>query len=93
LLASYPQDKHDFSNSDQAILTAIGDRDGLISIERWQASLALLPTQASTLVILGGNHAGFGTYGEQEGDLPATISQEAQRRQTIDAIGQLLVGD
>lgn len=31
------------------------------------------------LVIEGGNHAQFGNYGEQKGDLPATISREEQQ--------------
>ena len=36
--------------------------------------------------IEGGNHAQFGNYGPQKGDLPASISAEEQQRQTVDAI-------
>ena len=36
--------------------------------------------------IEGGNHAQFGNYGPQEGDLPATISAEEQQAQTVEAI-------
>lgn len=36
-------------------------------------------------VIEGGNHAQFGAYGAQEGDLKATISEEEQHRQLTDA--------
>lgn len=36
--------------------------------------------------IEGGNHAQFGNYGPQKGDLPATISAEEQQRQTVSAI-------
>lgn len=36
--------------------------------------------------IEGGNHAQFGNYGPQKGDLPATISAEEQQAQTVDAI-------
>ena len=36
--------------------------------------------------IEGGNHAQFGNYGPQEGDLPATISAEEQQAQTVAAI-------
>ena len=36
--------------------------------------------------IQGGNHAQFGNYGPQEGDLPATISAEEQQAQTVEAI-------
>ena len=40
--------------------------------------------------IQGGNHAQFGNYGPQKGDLPATISAEEQQRQTVEAIGAFL---
>lgn len=40
--------------------------------------------------IEGGNHAQFGNYGPQKGDLPATISAEEQQAQTVDAIEQFL---
>ena len=35
--------------------------------------------------IEGGNHAQFGNYGPQKGDLPATISAAEQQAQTVDA--------
>lgn len=38
------------------------------------------------ILIEGGNHAQFGNYGEQKGDLPATISQEEQQNIAVDAI-------
>ena len=40
--------------------------------------------------IQGGNHAQFGNYGPQKGDLPATISAEEQQKQTVDAIQTFL---
>lgn len=40
--------------------------------------------------IQGGNHAQFGNYGPQKGDLPATISAEEQQKQTVDAIRTFL---
>lgn len=40
--------------------------------------------------IQGGNHAQFGNYGPQKGDLPATISAEEQQNQTVDAIRTFL---
>lgn len=40
--------------------------------------------------IEGGNHAQFGNYGPQKGDLPATISTAEQQAQTVDAIKQFL---
>ena len=40
--------------------------------------------------IEGGNHAQFGNYGPQKGDLPAAISAEEQQKQTVGAIGAFL---
>lgn len=40
--------------------------------------------------IEGGNHAQFGNYGPQKGDLPATITAEEQQRQTTEAIEAFL---
>ena len=42
--------------------------------------------------IEGGNHAQFGNYGPQKGDLPATISAEEQQAQTVAAIEQFMAG-
>ena len=40
--------------------------------------------------IEGGNHAQFGNYGPQKGDLPAGISAEEQQRQTVETIQAFL---
>ena len=40
--------------------------------------------------IEGGNHAQFGNYGPQKGDLPAAISAEEQQRQTVEAIKEFM---
>lgn len=90
-LASYPQEKHDFANTELAVLSLIGDQDGLIELERWQESLKLLPANTSAQIIKGGNHAYFGHYGEQSGDQAASITQASQQAQTVDAISQWLI--
>jgi hypothetical protein len=40
--------------------------------------------------IQGGNHAQFGNYGPQKGDLPATISSQEQQKQTVAAISSFI---
>lgn len=40
--------------------------------------------------IQGGNHAQFGNYGPQKGDLPGEISAEEQQRQTVEAVEAFL---
>ena len=36
--------------------------------------------------IEGGNHAQFGNYGMQKGDVPATITTQEQQKQAVDSI-------
>ena len=45
----------------------------------------LLPAGTYWVAIEGGNHAGFGWYGDQDGDNPATISRGSQQNQVIQA--------
>ena len=40
--------------------------------------------------LAGGNHAQFGNYGPQKGDLPAAITAEEQQAQTVAAISDFL---
>lgn len=40
----------------------------------------------NVMEIEGGNHAQFGNYGPQKGDLPAAISAEEQQAQAVTAI-------
>ena len=92
LLASYPQEKHDFSTRNLPVLTIIGDQDGLIPLTQWRQSLEQLPANADSLIITGGNHAGFGRYGMQADDGIANISQAQQQSQTVSAFGNWLKG-
>lgn len=66
-------------------LLLYGDNDGLISLEMYNNSRDSLPLDATFVVIEGGNHAQFGSYGEQAGDGVATISPQEQWTQTVNA--------
>ncbi len=51
----------------------------------------LFPNSTTRFVLIqGGNHGQFGSYGDQPSDNPATISPTAQWEQTADATFQLL---
>ncbi|HCK67512.1 MAG TPA: alpha/beta hydrolase [Anaerolineae bacterium] len=71
--------------NDVPTLSVYGTQDGLISLEMYDNSHDLLPLDATFVVIEGGNHAQFGSYGEQAGDGIAMISPEEQWTQTVDA--------
>jgi pimeloyl-ACP methyl ester carboxylesterase len=72
-------------DSDLPVLSIYGTLDGLQTPERIAESQAALPAATVYVAIEGGNHAQFGWYGAQAGDLPATISHEAQEAQVVAA--------
>lgn len=49
-----------------------------------------LDNAENVVEIDGGNHAQFGNYGPQKGDLPAAISPQEQQAQTVAAISAFL---
>jgi len=85
LLASYPADSNNLSNYNLPVLSIYGSLDGIISVPILD-TLSLLPVNTTLFEIVGGNHAYFGSYGEQKGDNAATISRADQQNQTVIAI-------
>ena len=79
LLASYP-----IETLDEPMLLVYGSVDGVLNRERVENAAQY--GSVETVVIEGGNHAGFGNYGKQRGDNPALISAEEQQERTLAAI-------
>ena len=69
-----------------ALLSMYGSEDRVLEADPYEKGKAFWPTHARELVIEGGNHAGFGNYGAQEGDGTATISAQEQQDQAAQAI-------
>ena len=91
LWASYPAENNDLSGQEGLTAVSIyGTRDGLIPIETIEASRALLPTDTTFVRLEGGNHAQFGWYGPQDGDLEATLPHEEQQALTVEATVEML---
>ena len=88
LLASYPT--VDLSDTSEYVLQVVGTNDGVLNRVRYDEARELLPAQTRELELEGGNHAQFGSYGEQDGDGEATISPEDQQAQTAEAIAELV---
>jgi hypothetical protein len=80
LWGSFPADQNNLSQSGLSVLSVYGSEDG--EVEKIRASNTLLPEDAVFVEIAGGNHAQFGSYGEQPGDGQASISAEDQWQQT-----------
>lgn len=93
LLASYPIEKKPLTDFGIPTLSIVGSLDGLVTQEEFDNSKSLLPPTAEYKVIDGGNHAQFGTYGKQKGDLPATISEMDQQMITTDFIKEFILSD
>lgn len=85
LWGAYPADGTDLSESGLVTTSVYATEDGLATVDEIEASAAQLPADTAFVRIEGGNHAGFGWYGEQDGDGEATISREEQQAQTIEA--------
>lgn len=73
--ASYPQG-NGLKDSNLKTLSIYASNDGIAKLERVKD--AVLPEQSEIVTIQGGNHAGFGTYGEQTGDNKADISNDEE---------------
>ncbi|ONI43390.1 hypothetical protein AN641_10240 [Candidatus Epulonipiscioides gigas] len=92
LLASYPSSNINLSFSELKVLSIYGELDGLSTVDEINNSKSQLPTDTTFVEIKGGNHAQFGLYGEQKGDLKATISPLEQQdiivKATLDFLTQ-----
>lgn len=73
--AAYPQ--NDLSTKNLPTLALHGEKDGVIRQEQLAASQDRFPKGTIRQTIPGLNHAGFGSYGTQRGDNPATIPPQA----------------
>lgn len=88
LLASYPIG--DLSGSGLAVLSVSGSNDGLTTPDNVAASRDDLPAESVFVVIGGGAHAYFGSYGAQSGDGTPAISREQAQRETVAAMKDFL---
>lgn len=90
LLAAYPEDGLDMTDAALAAQVVLASEDEVADEDRVRAGLTQLPPDSELAEIEGGNHAGFGWYGDQPGDGVATISRTEQTAQTAEAILRLL---
>ncbi len=90
LLAAYST--ADLSGSGVRVLSVYGTEDGVMKRDRYEEYRANLPADVTELIIDGGCHAGFGSYGPQKGDGTPLISREEQQRITAEAVRAFLTG-
>ena len=84
LLAAYPT--KDLTGTPLRVLSVYGSEDGVMNRGSYEKNRANLPADTIEVVLDGGCHAQFGSYGPQDGDGIPTISGEEQVRETAEAI-------
>lgn len=84
LLAAYATE--DLTGTALRVLSVWGTEDGVLDREAYAENRGNLPPDTTEVVLEGGCHAQFGSYGTQEGDGTPTISPQEQLRQTVAAI-------
>ena len=87
--ASYPQGD-ELKDSNIEVASIYGSLDGVANLEKIVGSKDLLPASTTFVEIIGGNHAQFGSYGDQSGDNAAEISVDEQIEQAANASIELL---
>lgn len=87
MLASYATQPLDDRLS---ALYIYGTEDGILNMERYKKNLANAPAHMEELVIEGGNHSQFGSYGMQTSDGVARITPDEQMEQTVTAIAGMI---
>ena len=91
LLAAYST--ADLNGTGLDVLSVYGSEDGVLNMSKYDEYRQNLPEDTTTeMVIEGGNHAGFGDYGAQEGDGEAAVNGEKQREETAEAFMDILRG-
>lgn len=91
LHASYCDD--DLSGTDLRALSVLGSADGVIDAGAEREGRTLLPAEATILELDGVNHAGFGAYGPQRGDMSVSTDPSEMRGVVGNTTGEWLVGD
>ena len=80
LLAAYTTS--DLSDSSLNVISIYGSNDKVLNMKKYKDSYSFLPSDTKELVIKGGCHSYFGSYGSQKGDGKPEISFSEQIRQT-----------
>jgi dienelactone hydrolase len=86
LLASYTT--VDISSLPLSVVSITGSNDTVLSREAYEKYKTNLPKGYTDLVLQGGNHAGFASYGVQKGDGIATLSAAEQQAAAAQAIAE-----
>lgn len=82
LLAAYPDWRGSVKDTKLAAISLAGTEDGVMNRQKYEHGKAYLPEDTDYEEIIGGNHAGFGSYGAQKGDKPSHLKPGRQTELT-----------
>lgn len=85
-LASYPDKNGNLDSFTGEVLSVVGSNDNILNMKSYTEAIKYLPSQTEYKTIQGGNHGGFGSYGEQKKDKKALISNDTQQTQISNII-------
>lgn len=88
---SYPPDSSDLSDNAILALSIYGTTDEFPNTENFDDKRYLLPKEAIFIGIEGANHAQFGDYGPQSGDVIASMSMEEQHNRVAEIMIDFIV--
>lgn len=89
LLASYST--HNISDSGLKVLSIYGSKDGVLNqahYDKYRKNLPAVGKGFTEIIIEGGNHAQFASYGAQKGDFMPEITPDQQQEITADEIAE-----
>jgi hypothetical protein len=81
---SYPPDSADLSDNTLAAISVFGTTNQIPNTENFDDKRHLLPADTTFVGIEGANHAQFGDYGPQKGDVVASMSLAEQHEQVAE---------
>jgi len=81
---SYPADSADLSDNAISVISIFGTTNNFPNTDNFNDKKHLLPEDTIFIAIEGANHAQFGDYGPQKGDVVASMSLAEQHEQVAD---------
>lgn len=84
LMGAYPNE--DLALSNHPVLSLYGSNDQVLNRQAFEAAKVKMPSATTLYEISGGNHSGFGNYGQQAGDGTASISSAEQQAIAVEKI-------
>lgn len=88
LMGSYPINS--LKEKKLRMISFYGNKDGVLNLENFEKNKINQPEDTTYYEIQGGNHSYYGNYGEQEGDLKASITRQEQQEVVVNQITKWL---